>query len=183
MGGEQIIKGETLCRSSLKRSRGVPKRVRTGRTSGEIKLTVPLIVSGSIIGAVSFAPARERHWTPDVINGCRRLARVRANALARKTPRMNGAADGRATRSCAIGSQRNVTARHEIKRGMQRAEITGTARCTRPQQIDQVAPPPPRLLRVRTRTAGAHSQRDPRAQPRARPAMVRVNWRRHSRAG
>jgi len=143
-------------------------------------VTLPLIVSGHVIGALAFASMRvERPWTPDVLNRLSVVAQVFANALARKrteTELRRVLAENARLRDRLTGE--NVYLRNEI-RARRGREITGESLVMRQvlEQIEQVAPTGATVLFLgetgtgKELIAAAIHERSPRAGR----AMVRVN--------
>ncbi len=82
----QIQRGDLICFSSVDElPPGVPDRDAIIRTGTKSNVTVPLIVSGRVIGALAFGALRhERSWPADVVNRLRLVGQVFAHALARK---------------------------------------------------------------------------------------------------
>jgi formate hydrogenlyase transcriptional activator len=176
----RILKGEMICFSSL---REVPSSDRTNMESAGTKsnVTVPLIVSGRVVGAVAFAAMREeRQWTPDVINRLSAVGQVFANALARKR------AEAELRRLLAENARlrdrltnENVYLRHEIKVRNGVRQITGSSPAARRvlQQIDQVAAAAATVLLLGETGTGKEliATAIHERSPRASRAMVRVN--------
>jgi transcriptional regulator with GAF, ATPase, and Fis domain len=84
---QKILDSEIVCFSSLD---DLPAEaggdIEAFRASGpKSNVTFPLIVSGKVVGALSFgAMVRERHWPEAVVNRLRLVAQIFAAALARK---------------------------------------------------------------------------------------------------
>jgi transcriptional regulator with GAF, ATPase, and Fis domain len=182
-GLSKSLKGELICFSSLSEiPLDVPDRANILKIGTKSNVTVPLIVSGRVMGAVAFGTMREeRQWTPEVIDRLSAVGRVFANALARKR------AEAELRRLMAENAQlrdrltnENVYLRHEIKaRNGSPREITGNSPTVRRvlQQIDQVAATTATVLLMGETGTGkeliASAIHD--RSPRAGQAMVRVN--------
>ena len=80
------MNGELLCFSSLDElPADAPDRDNLMRVGTKSNVTVPLKVSGKVVGALTFAAMRsERQWPPEIVNRLILIGQVFANALARK---------------------------------------------------------------------------------------------------
>ena len=178
----KILTGEMVCFSSVNElPPDVPDRESMVSLGTKSNVTVPLIVSGRVVGALAFTAMRgERGWRPEVINRLSAVGQVFANALARKR------AEAELRRVLTENAQlrdrltgENVYLRHEIKARHGPREITGSSPAVRRvlQQIDQVAPAGATVLLLgetgtgKELIAAAIHERSPRASH----AMVRVN--------
>ena len=178
----KILKGEMVCFSSVNElpPEG-PDRENIVSIGTKSNVTVPLIVSGRVVGAVAFGAMREeRQWTPDLINRLSAVGQVFANALARKRAEAElrrVLAENAHLRDRLTGE--NIYLQHEMKARHGPRDITGSSPAVRRvlQQIDQVAPAAATVLLLgetgtgKELIAAAIHERSPRA---GRP-MVRVN--------
>lgn len=82
----RLVKGETVSYSSVSEvPEGSIDRDSLIRVGTKSTFTVPLMVSGRLIGVLTFATVREeRHWSPATMNRLTLIAQVFASALARK---------------------------------------------------------------------------------------------------
>ena len=178
----QILKGEMICFSSLNEiPPDGPDRENMARIGTKSNVTVPLIVSGRVIGALAFGAMREeRRWPPEVINRLSVVGQLFANALARKrteTELRRVLAENAQLRDRLTGE--NVYLRSEMKarRGMR--EVTGESRAVRRvlEQIEQVAPASATVLLLGETGTGKEliATAIHERSPRAGRAMVRVN--------
>jgi formate hydrogenlyase transcriptional activator len=178
----KILKGEMVCFSSVNElPPDVPDRKNLVSIGTKSNVTVPLIVSGRVVGAVAFGAMRqERQWTPDVINRLHAVGQVFANALGRKR------AEAELRRVLTENAQlrdrltgENVYLRHEIKARHGPREITGSSPAVRRvlQQIDQVAPAGATVLLLGETGTGKEliATAIHERSPRAGREMVRVN--------
>jgi formate hydrogenlyase transcriptional activator len=178
----KILKGEMVCFSSLREvPPDRPDRKNMESVGTKSNVTVPLIVSGRVVGAVAFAAMRkERQWTPDVINRLSAVGQVFANALARKR------AEAELRRLLAENAllrdrltNENVYLRHEIKVRNGVRQITGSSPAAQRvlQQIDQVAAATATVLLLGETGTGKEliATAIHERSPRASRAMVRVN--------
>ena len=81
------MKGEAICFSTLDELPEEAALDREGFVAVGTKsnVTFPLVVSGRVVGAMTFAAVRHsRQWPPEVINRLRLVGQVFASALARK---------------------------------------------------------------------------------------------------
>ena len=177
----RIRNGEMLCFSSVNElPPDILDRENIVRMGTKSNVTLPLIVSGRVIGALAFGSMRaERPWTPDVLNRLSVVAQVFANALARQRTEAElrtVLAENARLRDRLTGE--NVYLRNEIKARRGR-EITGESLVMRRvlEQIEQVAPAAATVLLLgetgtgKELIAAAIHERSPRAGH----AMVRVN--------
>ena len=178
----QVLKGEMICFSSLNEiPPDGPDRENMARIGTKSNVTVPLIVSGRVIGALAFGAMREeRQWPPEVINRLSVVGQLFANALARKrteTELRRVLAENAQLRDRLTGE--NVYLRSEMKarRGMR--EVTGESRAVRRvlEQIEQVAPASATVLLLGETGTGKEliATAIHERSPRAGRAMVRVN--------
>jgi formate hydrogenlyase transcriptional activator len=143
----KLMKGELVSLSSLDE---LPEEAAVDRRGFETvgtksNVTVPLIVSGRIIGALTFAAIRhERQWPPELLNRLRVVAEVFASALARK--RVESELRQTLEENVQLRerlSQENVYLRQEVKaRAGSQAEVTGRSQAIRQvlELVAQVAP-------------------------------------------
>jgi transcriptional regulator with GAF, ATPase, and Fis domain len=178
----KILKGEMVCFSSVSElPPDVPDRKNLISIGTKSNVTVPLIVSGRVVGAVAFGAMRaERQWTRDVINRLSAVGQVFANALARKRAEAElrrVLAENARLRDRLTGE--NVYLRHEIKARHGPREITGSSPAVRRvlQQIAQVAPATATVLLLGETGTGKEliATSIHERSPRGSRAMVRVN--------
>jgi formate hydrogenlyase transcriptional activator len=178
----RILKGETICFSSvLEVPPDTPDRENMIRLGTKSNVTLPLVVSGRVVGAIAFGSLRtERPWPADVLNRLGLVAQVFANALARKiteTELRSVLAENARLRDRLAGE--NVYLRNEAKARRAAREITAESLVMRRvlEQIEQVAPTGTTVLLLgetgtgKELIAAAIHDRSRRA---SRP-MVRVN--------
>jgi len=178
----RILKGETLCFSSVTElPPDTPDRENMVRAGTKSNVTIPLIVSGRVVGAVAFGAMRaERPWPADVVNRLSLVGQVFANALARKlteTELRRVLAENARLRDRLTGENAYLRNEARARRGLR--EITGESSVIRHVQelIEQVAPTGATVLLLgetgtgKELIAAAIHDRSPRA---GRP-MVRVN--------
>ncbi len=82
----RLRQGEVVCLSSVRDlPADVPDRVNLVEVGTKANVSIPLIVSGRVIGALTFAAIREeRAWPPDLVHRLALIGQVFASALARK---------------------------------------------------------------------------------------------------
>ena len=178
----KILQGELVCFSSLI---ALPPeavdREELERIGTKSNVTVPLVVSGRVIGALTFAAVREeRSWPPDVVNRLSLIGQVFAGALARKRTEIDlrRTLDENARLRDRL-TQENVYLQREVKERRGISEIIGQSRAIQHllEQVDKVAPTGATVLLLGETGTGkeliatAIHERSPR---KAR-AMVRVN--------
>ena len=180
----RLMRGELVCFSSVDELPAEASQDRDGFVAVGTKsnVTVPLVASGRIVGAITFAGVRHmRQWTPEVINRLRLVGEVFASALARK----RAEAELRRTLEENVQlrerlSQENVYLRQEVNaRGGSPAGATGRSPAIRQvlDQVAQVAPTSATVLLLGETGTGKeliataiHEQSSRRAR-----TMVRVN--------
>jgi formate hydrogenlyase transcriptional activator len=178
----QILKGELVSFSSVAElPADTPDRESMMRIGTRSNVTLPLVVSGRVIGALAFGSLRtERKWTPEIINRLTVVGQVFVNALARKlteTELRSVLAENARLRERLTNE--NVYLRGEVKARRGSREITGESPVMHRvmDQIDQVAPTGATVLLLgetgtgKELIAAAIHERSPRAGR----AMVRVN--------
>jgi transcriptional regulator with GAF, ATPase, and Fis domain len=178
----RILKGEMICFSSVTElPPDVADRENMMRIGTKSNVTVPLIVSGRVVGALAFGAMRaERPWPADVLNRLCLVGQVFANALARKlteTELRRVLAENARLRDRLTSE--NAYLRNEAKTRRGSREISGENPVMRQvqEQIEQVAPTGATVLLLgetgtgKELIASAIHDRSPRA---GRP-MVRVN--------
>ena len=82
----KVLSGETVSISSIDElPPDVSDREHLQRIGTKSNVTLPLIASGRVIGALSFGAIRqERAWPPEILTRLKVIAHVFASALARK---------------------------------------------------------------------------------------------------
>jgi formate hydrogenlyase transcriptional activator len=177
----QILKGEMVCFASVTEVPDETDRANLVLVGTKSNVTVPLVVSGRVVGAVAFGAMRaERRWTPDVINRLSAVGQVFANALARKR------AEAELRRVLSENAQlrdrlteENVYLRSEIKSRHAPRQITGTSGAVRLvlEQIGQVAPTTATVVLLGETGTGKEliATAIHEGSPRGSRAMVRVN--------
>jgi transcriptional regulator with GAF, ATPase, and Fis domain len=178
----QILKGEMISFSSVNElPPDVPDRENMVRIGTKSNVTLPLVASGRVVGALTFASMRaERPWPAEIINRLSVVGQVFANALARKlteTELRRVLAENARLRDRLTSE--NVYLRSEAKARRGSREITGESLAMRrvQEQIEQVAPTGSTVLLFGETGTGkeliAAAIHD--RSPRAGRAMVRVN--------
>jgi formate hydrogenlyase transcriptional activator len=82
---EKLLNGEIVAFSRVDEVPSSADRESIERFNVRSNVTVPLIVGGRVIGAVTFGALRaERQWPPEIVTRLRLIAEVFANALARR---------------------------------------------------------------------------------------------------
>ena len=178
----KLLQGELVCFSSISAlPPDASDREELERIGTKSNVTVPLIVSGRVIGALTFAAIREeRNWPPDVVNRLTLIGQVFAGALARKRTEtdLRRTLDENARLRDRL-TQENVYLQREVKERRGISEIIGQSQAIQQllEQVDQVAPTGATVLLLGETGTGkeliatAIHERSPR---KAR-AMVRVN--------
>jgi formate hydrogenlyase transcriptional activator len=178
----KIMRGEVLCFSSLSElPADVPDRQTIEQFGTKSNVTIPLMVSGHVVGALAFGTMRaERSWSPEIVNRLSLLSQVFGNALARKR------ADAELRKALAENArlrdqllEENVYLQHEVKALHGSSPLMGQSAAIRRllAQVDQVAPTGATVLLLGETGTGkellATAIHD--RSPRRRRAMVRVN--------
>jgi formate hydrogenlyase transcriptional activator len=159
----------------------VPDRQHLSLIGTKANVSVPLSVSGRVIGVLTFATVHDvRAWPPDIVNRLGLIAQVFGSALARK----RAAEDLKQTLEENVRlrtrlTRENVYLQREVKARQGSTQIVGQGGAVRRmlEQVDQVAPTGTTILLLGETGTGkeliatAIHERSPR---RAR-MMVRVN--------
>jgi transcriptional regulator with GAF, ATPase, and Fis domain len=178
----RILAGETIVFSSLSEvPDDAPDRETIARLGTKSNVTVPLIVSGQIIGALAFGSMREeRQWSPDIVSRLRLLGQVFASALARRRAELDlrqALEENARLRDQLI--EENVYLQHEVKELHGSSALTGQSPAMRRilGQIEQVAPTNTTVLLVGETGTGKEllATAIHERSPRRNRAMVRVN--------
>ena len=158
-----------------------PDRDAAIRIGTKANVSIPLTISGRVIGALTFATTRdERSWPPEVVNRLTLIAQVFGNALARK----RAAEELRRTLEENVRLRdrllrENVYLQREAKARQGSTEIVGQGAAMRRmlEQVDQVAPTGTTVLLLGETGTGkeliASAIHD--RSPRRKRTMVRVS--------
>ena len=178
----KVRTGEVVCLSSVDElPPDVPDRDHLNRIGTKANVSVPLSVSGRVIGVLTFGTTRdERSWPPEVVNRLSLIAQVFGSALARK----RAAEELRQTLEENVRlrdrlMRENVYLQREAKARQGSTEILGQGAAMRRmlEQVDQVAPTGTTVLLLGETGTGkeliATAIHD--RSPRRKRAMVRVN--------
>ena len=178
----KIFNGELVCFSSLEDiPADTPDRESTRQVGTKSNVTVPLKVSGKVVGALAFGAMRhERQWPPEIVNRLVLLGQVFASALARKhadTDLRTALAENARLRDQL--AQENVYLQQEVKQLHGPSEIMGQSRAIQQvlRQIDQVAAANTTVLLIGETGTGKEllATAIHERSPRQHRAMVRVN--------
>jgi len=178
----QILQGKMVCFSNLDDlPPDVADRANIARTGTKSNVTLPLQVSGRVVGALAFGSIRrERQWPPELVNRLTVVSQVFANALARKiteTELRRALAENARLRERLAGE--NVYLRNELKSRRASRELTQESGAMRriQEQIDQVAPTASTVLLLGETGTGKEliATAIHERSPRAGRAMVKVN--------
>jgi len=178
----QILQGKMLCFSSVDElPPDVPDRANIMRMGTRSNVTLPLLASGRVVGALAFGSMRsERPWPPELLSRLSVVGQVFANALARKlteTELREALAENARLRDRL--TVENVYLRSELKARREPRELTRQSAAIRrvQEQIDQVAPTSSTVLLLGETGTGkeliAAAIHD--RSPRAGRAMVKIN--------
>jgi len=178
----KLLKGELVCFSSVSElPPDAPDREALALTGTKSNVTVPLSVSGRVIGALAFGAMRhERSWSPEIVNRLCLVGQVFASALARKRAEaeLRRALEDNARLRDRL-TQENVYLQREMKVRQGSSEITGQSPAVLRllEQIDQVAPTGATTLLLGETGTGKElvATAIHERSPRGGRAMVRVN--------
>ena len=177
----QVRTGQVVSFTALEEVPDATERVNLQQAGIKSAVTIPLVVSGRLLGGVSFATSEnERTWTPTLVNRLSVVALIFANALARRRAdeALRRTAAG-IEAACGRLRDENAYLRQELKSLTGAPAIVGHSAAMRRllEQVKQVAAvDSPVLLVGETGTGkGLLASRIHELSPRGDRALVRVS--------
>jgi transcriptional regulator with GAF, ATPase, and Fis domain len=178
----RLRSGETVCLARIDDlPAGVADREHLNFVGTKAMVALPLLVSGRIIGALTFGSMHaERDWPPDLVNRLTLVGQVFASAVARKRAEIelrHTLAENARLRDRLV--EENIYLQHEVKSHMGPLAIVGHSSAMRGvlAEVARVAPTPATVLLLGETGTGKeliastiHEQ-----SPRSNRAMVCVN--------